>query len=255
LQKTKHHYGLCALSIIPIRANTDQASEQRSQLLYGDTFKITEHRKDWNKIRVTFDGTEGWVQKNQVTPLSKELYKELKAVKNPAYSSDLIAFVSHYNGQLTPVLLGSVVQNAKTLDHSFDGELVSGTMGKDLLVPTALQYLSAPYQWGGKTPFGIDCAGLVQMVYRINGYSLPRNARDQANEGEVLSFVEESSPGDLAFFDNGEGEIIHVGIIMQNNHVIHAHGCVRIDRLDQTGIFDVKKGTYTHHLRVIKKIL
>ncbi len=255
MQKTTHHYGLCALSIIPIRANTDQASEQRSQLLYGDTFKITEHRKEWNKIRVTSDGTEGWIQKNQITPLSKELYKELKAVKYPAYSSDLIAFVSHQKSQLTPVLLGSVVQNAKTLDHSFEGESVSGTMDKDQLVPTALQYLNAPFQWGGKTPFGIDCSGLVQMVYKINGYSLPRDAGDQAKEGEVLSFVEESSPGDLAFFDNGEGVIIHVGIIMRNNHVIHAYGCVRIDRLDQTGIFDVEKGTYTHHLRVIKKIL
>ena len=255
MQKTKHHYGLSALSIIPIRANTDQASEQRSQLLYGDTFKITEHRKDWNKIRVTFDGTEGWIQKNQVTPLSKETYKDLKGVKTPSYSSDLIAFVNHRNNQLIPVLLGSVVQNAKTLNHSFEGELVSGVMDKDHLVPAALQYLNAPYQWGGKSPFGIDGSGLTQMVYKINGYCLPRNARDQASEGEVLSFVEESSPGDLAFFDNEEGEIIHVGIIMQNNHVIHAHGCVRIDRLDQTGIFDVAKGEYTHHLRVIKKIL
>lgn len=255
MQKTKHHYGLCALSIIPIRANTDQASEQLSQLLYGDTFKITEHRKEWNKIRVTFDGTEGWIQINQVTPLSKEIYKDLKAVKTPAYSSDLIAFVSHHNSQLTPVLLGSLVQNAKTMDHSFEGELVSGTMNKDHLVPTALQYLNAPYQWGGKSPFGIDCSGLVQMVYKINGHALPRDAKDQANEGEVLSFVEESSPGDLAFFDNEEGVISHVGIIMQNNHVIHAHGCVRIDRLDQTGIFNVEKGEYTHQLRVIKKIL
>lgn len=255
MQKTKHHYGLCALSIIPIRATAEQASEQLSQLLYGDTFKITEHRKDWNKIRVTFDGTEGWIQKNQVTPLTKETYKDLKAVKAPALSSDLIAFVSHKNSQLIPILLGSVVQNAKTLDHTFEGELVSGTMDKDQLVPAALQYLNAPYQWGGKSPFGIDCSGLVQMVYKINGYTLPRDAKEQANQGEVLSFVEESSPGDLAFFDNEEGVIIHVGIIMQNNHVIHAHGCVRIDRIDQTGIFNVAEGEYTHRLRVIKKII
>ncbi len=255
MQKTIHHYGLCALSIIPIRASAGQASEQLSQLLYGDLFKITEHRKDWNKIRVNFDGTEGWIQKNQVTPLSKEVYKELKTAKNPAFSSDLISFVSEQNSQLIPILLGSVVQNAKILNHSFEGELVSGAMTKDHLVPTALQYLNAPYQWGGKSPFGIDCSGLVQMVYRINGYCLPKDPKEQANKGEVLSFVEESTPGDLAFFDNEEGVITHVGIIMQNNHVIHAYGSVRIDRLDQTGIFDVAQGTYTHHLRVIKKII
>ncbi|MGB5376429.1 NlpC/P60 family protein [Muriicola sp.] len=255
MQKTKHHYGLCALSIVPIRANTDQTSEQLSQLLYGDLYKITEHRKDWNKIRVSFDGTEGWILKNQVTPLSKDTYKELKAIKKPALSSDLIAFVSHPNNQLTPVLLGSLVQNARALQHTFEGELVSGNLPKDQLVPTALQYLNSPCQWGGKSPFGIDCSGLVQMVYKLSGYRLPRDAGAQAKEGEVLSFIEESSPGDLAFFDNEAGEIIHVGIIMQNNHVIHAHGCVRIDRLDQTGIFNVEEGCYTHHLRVIKKIL
>ncbi len=244
------------LSIIPIRASTDQASEQLSQLLYGDTFKITEHRKDWNKIRVTFDGTEGWIQKNQVTPLSKETYKNLKGVKTPGYSSDLIAFVSQHNSQLIPVLLGSVVQNAKTLDHTFEGELVSGIIDKDHLVPSALQYLNAPYQWGGKSPFGIDSSGLVQMVYKINGYCLPQRCqRTRLTKGKYLSFVEESTPGDLAFFDNEEGVITHVGIIMQNNHVIHAYGSVRIDRLDQTGIFDVAQGTYTHHLRVIKKII
>lgn len=255
MQKNKDHYGLCHLSIIPIRASAAQPGEQLSQLLYGDLYKITDHRKDWSKIRVIHDKTEGWILNTQVKAISKTHYKEIKAVKHPAYSNELISFVSEHANHLTPILLGSVVQNAKYLKQTYEGELVSGKSKKENLISTSLQYLNAPYQTGGKTPFGIDSAGLTQMVYKLNGHQLPRSPKEQATKGEVLSFVEESTPGDLAFFDNKEGDIIHVGIIMQNNHLIHAYGSVRIDRLDQTGIYDLEKGTYTHHLRVIKKIL
>mgnify|MGYP001812336606 CR=1 FL=1 len=152
-------------------------------------------------------------------------------------------------------MLGSLVGNTSLLQHEFEGDTNSGKSKKSNLITTALQYLNAPFQWGGKTPFGIDCSGLSQMVYKINGYSLPRDAEEQAAQGDVLSFVEESEPGDLAFFDNNEGVITHVGIIMKNNYIIHAHGKVRIDRIDQTGIFNSELGAYTHKLRVIKKII
>ena len=109
--------------------------------------------------------------------------------------------------------------------------------------------------FGGKTPLGIDCSGFTQMVYKLNGYKLLRDASQQASQGEALSFIEESEPGDLAFFDNSEGVIIHVGIIMEDNYIIHAHGKVRIDRLDHSGIYNVDKRIHTHKLRVIKKII
>jgi cell wall-associated NlpC family hydrolase len=243
------------MSIVPVRAATNQSSEQRSQLLYGEPFKITEHRKEWYKIRVTFDGTEGWVQKNQVCPIDKATYQSVKEIKHPAYAADLVSYVSRKNEQLIPIVLGSSVQYAPYLGHIFDGEEIRGKQDKATIVHTALQYLNAPYQWGGKSPFGVDCSGLTQMVYKVNGHALPRNASEQATKGEVLSFVEECEPGDLAFFDNEDGVITHVGIIMNNNYIIHAHGYVRIDRLDQTGIFNTDMGTYTHKLRVIKKML
>jgi len=115
-------------------------------------------------------------------------------------------------------------------------------------------YLNAPYLWGGRSPLGIDCSGFTQMVYRLQGINLPRDAYQQADVGTTLSFVDESEPGDLAFFDNNEGKIVHVGIILEDNHIIHASGKVRIDRIDQQGIFNTEIGTHTHKLRLIKSI-
>ena len=109
--------------------------------------------------------------------------------------------------------------------------------------------------WGGKSPFGIDCSGLVQCVYQLHGVQLPRDAHQQATHGQTLGFIDESEPGDLAFFDDDEGKIIHVGLLLENNYILHAHGKVRIDRIDQTGIYNVDTQQHTHKLRIIKKMI
>ena len=146
-------------------------------------------------------------------------------------------------------------EEINTSKYSFEGIKVCGQKPKSDLVKTAFMYLNAPYLWGGKTPFGIDCSGFTQMVYKLNGYSLLRDASQQATQGEALSFIEESEAGDLAFFDNDEGVITHVGIIMEDNYIIHSSGKVRIDRLDHLGIFNPDTQRHTHKLRVIKKYI
>ena len=123
------------------------------------------------------------------------------------------------------------------------------------MIETAYLFLNAPYLWGGKTIFGIDCSGFTQMVYKLNGHQLLRDASQQATQGDPLSFIEESEPGDLAFFDNEEGLITHVGIMLKDNHIIHASGKVRVDRIDHTGIYNNELRTHTHKLRVIKRII
>ena len=157
--------------------------------------------------------------------------------------------------QLTPLSIGAKFNFIDRFQLQFYGRKIIGVQPKEHLLETAYLYLNSPYLWGGKTPFGIDCSGFTQMVYRLNGYHLFRDASQQAKQGEALSFIEESEPGDLAFFDNAEGEIIHVGIIMRDNYIIHAHGKVRIDRIDHSGIFNVDSNQYSHNLRVIKKII
>lgn len=247
-------YGICNLSIVPLRFEASDKSELVSQVLYGEWFKVIEKRKNWSKIRLAFDKYEGWIDNKQYIEIEAEVYKQLNA-ETPKLSIDLVEFIQDENEQLYPIQLGSSLNGLSLLKHTFDGNLTEGVTNKANIVQTAFLYLNSPYLWGGKTPFGIDCSGFTQMVYKLNGYKLLRDASQQATQGEALSFIEESEPGDLAFFDNAEGDIIHVGIIMKDNYIIHAHGKVRIDRLDHSGIYNVDRNLHTHKLRVIKKVV
>ncbi len=247
-------YGICNLSIVPLRFEASDKSELVSQVLYGDFFKILEQRKNWSKIRLAFDNYEGWIDTKQYVEIEAPTYAALNK-EEPQLSIDLVEFVQDANAQLYPVPLGATLNGLELLQHSFDGARTQGTISKTRIIDTAFLYLNSPYLWGGKTPFGIDCSGFTQMVYKLNGYKLLRDASQQATQGEALSFIEESEPGDLAFFDNNEGHITHVGIIMKDNYIIHAHGKVRIDRLDHSGIYNADRRMHTHKLRVIKKII
>jgi hypothetical protein len=247
-------YGICNLNIAPLRLEPTDKSELVSQVLYGEHFKVLEQRKSWSKIRIAFDKYEGWIDNKQFVFVTEDDYKTLNT-SELKHSADLVEFVSDSNHNLIPVSLGININGCKILSHTFDGKEIAGKQPKEKIIETAFIYLNAPYLWGGKTPFGIDCSGLTQMVYKLNGYKLLRDASQQATQGEALSFIEECEPGDLAFFDNDEGKIVHVGLIMNDNYIIHAHGKVRIDRIDHTGIFNVDTKCYSHKLRVIKKII
>jgi len=252
-------FAICNLSIIPLRLEPSDRSEIVSQVLFGEHFEILEQDKQWAKIKLQFDGYEGWIDSKQYQVISKENYTLLS---NEALilNADLVEYISAPNNVLIPITLGASLSFLNNSDinnqnYEFEGLRISGVKPKSGLIDAAFMYLNAPYLWGGKTPFGIDCSGFTQMVYKLNGYKLLRDASQQASQGEVLSFIEESEPGDLAFFDNEEGKIIHVGIMLENNYIIHASGKVRIDRLDHLGIYNAEQNRHTHRLRVIKKII
>lgn len=254
-------YGICNLSIVPLRSGPSHQVELISQVLFGEHFKVLEKRKEWSKIRLAFDTYEGWIDNKQYELISKEAYAQVE--DSPSFLvGNLVDFITNDRQVLSTLTIGAHLPHfsenkfhlGKNL-FQYEGDFISGKKEKDNLIKTAFLFLNTPYLWGGKTPFGIDCSGFSQMVYKLNGYQLLRDASQQATQGEVLSFIEESEPGDLAFFDNNEGAITHVGIIMKDNYIIHAHGNVRIDRLDHSGIYNVDTKRHTHTLRVIKKII
>lgn len=252
-------FGICNLAIIPLRLEPSDKSEIVSQALFGEHFEVLEQFKQWSRIKMQFDEYEGWVDTKQFQLISQVDYNQLTQ-DAIILNADLIEYITAPNNVLLPIPLAASLSflnhtEINSANYDFEGSKISGQKNKSCIINSAFMYLNAPYLWGGKTPFGIDCSGFTQMVYKLNGYKLLRDASQQAKQGEALSFIEESEPGDLAFFDNDEGNIIHVGIIMENNYIIHASGKVRIDRLDHLGIYNADTNKHTHKLRVIKKII
>ena len=233
---------IASVSVVPVRAENSDRAEIVTQFLFGESCDILEVDKNWTKIKIHFDGYEGWVDTKQVSPISDADFIKRKT---KTVTENFINY--QHNGEKTLLSIGSEIEsdNQKDTKNNFD---------KENLKKTTLEFLNVPYLWGGRSFFGIDCSGFTQIVYKVNGIQLPRDAYQQAELGEVLDFIEEAEIGDLAFFENEEGRIIHVGIMLENQKIIHAHGKVRIDDLDCIGIFNKDQNKHTHKLRFVKRI-
>ncbi|MEG1591128.1 C40 family peptidase [Chryseobacterium sp.] len=235
--------GICTVTVAPVRAENSDKAEIVTEILYGESADILEVNKNWTKIKMHYDGYEGWMDTKQIKPVTEEYLANRKVnLITEDFSS-----VMTLDGK-TLLSMGSEVEfSAVASRRSHDV--------RESIALTAKEFLNIPYLWGGKSFFAVDCSGFVQLVYKIHNVKMPRDTYQQAEIGETLSFVEESQPGDLAFFENSEGKIIHVGIMLENQKIIHASGKVRIDTLDSSGIFNKEMNKHTHKLRVIKSIL
>lgn len=258
-------YGISTLSIIPGRGEPADAAEQVTQLLFGEHYEVREKRKKWIRIRIVHDDYECWIDHKQHHAIDTRFAERLNKQKFVPVSLEMAGLIERVsNSEMIPIMLGSSLPFLKDgifkigkEEFRFEGQaqLKADAKNTTLLIQHAMMYINAPYLWGGRQPFGIDCSGLVQVCYKMIGLSLPRDAYQQANLGHSLSFIEEAEPGDLAFFDNEEGRIIHVGILLEDNHIIHASGHVRIDRIDHQGIYNDDINDYSHRLRIIKRIV
>lgn len=235
--------GICIVTVAPIRAENSDKAEIVTQMLFGESADILEVNKNWTKIKMHYDGYEGWMDTKQIKAVSEA---ELSQRKTTLITEDFSS-VMMKDGK-TLLSMGSEVEFPA----------VSSRRSHDLresIALTAKEFINIPYLWGGKSFFGVDCSGFTQLVFKVNNVKLPRDAYQQAEVGEDLTFVEEAKPGDLAFFENSEGRIIHVGIMLENQKIIHASGKVRIDTLDSTGIFNQELNKHTHKLRFLKSVL
>ena len=255
--------GICRICIVPVRKEPSDAAEMVTQLLFGDHYSVIDYTSDrkWVKISIYYDGYEGWIDTKQHKQISWEYFDEINS-NEFRICTDMISTIL-YKKKPLHIVLGSVLPIAHNElfdieeQFAFNGE--SKSLGQcreyEFLRSVAFQYLNAPYLWGGKSPFGIDCSGFSQMVFKITGYKLKRDTVQQANQGDEIEKLEDALPGDLVFFQNEKQLISHVGILLEDQKIIHASGYVRVDFLDERGIFNEKKNTYTHGMAKIKRIL
>lgn len=246
---------ICALSIVPVRASHDDTSEIVTQLLFGELLKVIDIKNQWLKIKLQHDNYVGWIDHKQVLTIKEETYLALRETMER--QTDFLKILKTPWGVIKTVQGAPLLSRKDTFfveDYHFSWIDNINLEQERNIERIALQYLNAPYLWGGRTQFGIDCSGFTQTVFHQMGKNIPRDASQQVEIGEKIDF-QEQKPGDLVFFKSEKtGNIHHVGIILQGQEVIHSHGCIRIDTLDQKGIFNKEKKYYSHLYHQIKRI-
>ena len=252
-------YAVVSVPAAPVRRKAAHSREMVNQLLFGETVKILKEKGElWVKVRSLHDGSEGWMTNTLLEPIDEEFAKA-----GCSYvTTDLLKGISIGSEKMN-IPVGSSLpffENVKgklgNKEYVFSGNYFK----RDELIPSAelvkllsTGWLNAPYLWGGRSPLGVDCSGFVQVIYKMMGIDLPRDAWQQAQEGKPVKKFSESVPGDLAFFDNKE-DIVHVGILLGDEKIIHASGKVRIDMINKKGIINAETGKRSLRLRALRRM-
>ena len=252
-------------SVVPVRTEPREGAELSTQMLFGELCTVMEQKPRWNRVKLNLDGQEGWVDEKMITTMSDEEYRSYsEALSSAATVVFPMAYaVSENNGQTIPLTAGTRLTNYQDgrfevlgVGFRIDPSMVRTApleMNQDNLLQAVRFFLNIPYLWGGKNAMGMDCSGFTQTIMGLFGKHLMRNASEQATQGEKMASLKEAQAGDLAFFDHEDGKISHVGIIIDPERIIHCSGRVKVEKLDETGIFSAEKGEYTHHLVAIRR--
>lgn len=252
-------YAVCIVPIAAVRSMPDHKAEMTSQLLFGECCTITELPKNgFVKIAVKADGYEGWCQQQHFAAIDWETYNLPPLLLAAGRENILLCRDSDmhipFGSSLTSLKNGKLSFENNVFEYSGKTwDVTEVKRSETVIKEIAAHFLNTPYLWGGRSIFGTDCSGFTQMVYKFLNVPLQRDARQQALQGVTVDFLQQAQCGDLAFFDNEDGEIIHVGLLLNNAEIIHASGKVQVDDIDTGGIITRTTGIRTQKLRIIKR--
>ncbi|MES2773167.1 MAG: C40 family peptidase [Bacteroidota bacterium] len=247
---------ICTVPVSPMRAEPAHQHEIVSQLLFGEAVELLETgSKGWLRVKCCYDNYEGWVTQTHLTETPGE------TLFGAAIAGNWVNTVLQ-NGKPMHIPFGAMLpaeDHITTASFEWDFTGVKRVTPQPFSAPQFLTiantFLNTAYMWGGRSVFGIDCSGFAQQVFKHFSIAIPRDACLQVALGEGLGFLQEAKLGDLAFFDEPDGRITHVGILLNDHEIIHASGKVRIDTIDSQGIISSDTGLRTHQLRVIKRFI
>jgi cell wall-associated NlpC family hydrolase len=258
----QNSFALGRFTAAAIRAQAKEKAEMTSQLLLGEPVTIVEAGKKYSRIRCSDDDFEGFVRNDQLIAADERTFRLQR--DNPAFALDLWSTILGDQAGL-PITFGArlpefdgmrLMHGGQQFNYSGQAALSEDLRSEaELLIRFARRWLYAPMLHGGRTPTGVDPAGLVQLVARLINIKLPRTAEAMSHHGRMVDFVIQAQPADLAFFDNRKGQIEHVGLLLPDSQILHVNDRVRIDSIDHYGIFNYELGKYTHRLRIVKRLL
>lgn len=259
---TKHLFHIvCHLNAIPLYDKPASDQKMISQLLFGESGLILEKKnKFWVKVRCSDDHLIGWLKTSQITLIDENIYN--KYLTDRTFALEISHPIFNDTLSKTIVMASSLPCydgiSCKIGDEKF---VYNGQAGQnievnvDLLTKISRRYLGSPELPGGRTPFGIDAAALVQNIMKVFNVQLPRHPHAQFLLGDIVDFVELAKEGDLVFCHNHDLDIDHVGMVIAPKKVLHVYGEVRIDKLDHFGIYHTELKKYVHKLRMIKRLI